>query len=390
VTGARGLLVRGACLEEGGPAVSLLLRDERIAAVGAEADEARGLAGVRQLEGDGLLAAPGFIDLQVNGAAGVDLTSDPGGLWAVGQGLTRYGVTAFLPTIISAPLETVEVARRILLAGPPPGYSGAAAPGLHLEGPFLSPERRGVHDPAHLARPDPSRAAGWSPSGGVRLVTLAPELPGAPDLIRALAGRGIVVSAGHSAASLDEASAGIEAGVRYATHLFNGMRELDHREPGVIAALLLDDRVIVGLIPDGVHLHPSIVRLVWRLVGAGRLSAVTDAIASLGMPPGLYPLGGGTVEVDETRAHVDGRLAGSVLSLDQAVRNLVAFTGSSVSDAIGTVTRVPARLLGMERERGSLSVGCAADVVLLDDELAVAFTIVGGRIVHGTGAAPVG
>jgi N-acetylglucosamine-6-phosphate deacetylase len=386
VTGDAGLLLRGAHLEVDGPPVSILAREGRITAVGAGADEASGLRGVRTLDADGLLLAPGFIDLQANGAGGVDLTSDPAGIWAVGETLTRYGVTSFLPTVVTAPREVVDAARAVMLAGPPDGYTGATALGLHIEGPFLSPERRGVHDPAHLALPDRERTAAWSPAGGVRLVTLAPELPGATALIRELADRGVVVSVGHSAASLEEAACGIDAGARYATHLFNGMRPLDHREPGLITALLLDERVTVGVIPDGIHVHPELLRLVWRLVGPDRFSVVTDAIAALGMPPGRYVLGGRTVEVDEGRAQLDGRLAGSVLSLDTAVRNIAAFTGCPVAEAIGTVTHVPARLLGITGERGSLSVGGVADLVLLTGELSVAGTIVRGMVVHGLGA----
>jgi N-acetylglucosamine-6-phosphate deacetylase len=214
------------------------------------------------------------------------------------------------------------------------------------------------------------------------MVTLAPELPGALDLVRALVARGVVVSAGHSDATYEEAVAGIDAGITYATHLFNGMAPLDHRTPGLIGALLADDRVTVGLIPDGLHVHPAVLRTVWRAVGPARFSAVTDAIAALGLPPGDYPLGGATVTTGPTGAWSGGRLAGSLLALDAAIRNLVRFCGASVAHAVGSVTTVPARVLGLNGERGALRVGSLADLTILTPDLEIAATIVGGCVVH--------
>ena len=214
------------------------------------------------------------------------------------------------------------------------------------------------------------------------MVTLAPELPGALGLVRELARRGIVVSAGHSAATYDEARTAIDAGLTYATHLFNGMSPLDHRAPGVVGAMLADERVTVGMIADGIHVHPAVISLVWRLVGPGRFSAVTDAVAGLGLPDGTSSLAGAPVEVGPTGARSGGRLAGGVLGLDAVVRDLVAFCGASRDDAVGSVTSVPARLLGLSAERGSLSPGSRADITLLTPDLEVAATIVGGTVVH--------
>ena len=252
--------------------------------------------------------------------------------------------------------------------------------GLHLEGPFLNPARRGAHNPAHLRAPDLQTITGWSVEQYVRLVTLAPELPGALDVIRALVGRGVVVSAGHSLATHAEALAGFEAGITCGTHLFNAMPPLEHRAPGLAGALLADERATVGLIPDGLHLHPSVVALAWQAKGARRVNLVTDAMAALGMPPGRYPLGDWEVTVDDTSARLaDGRLAGSLLSLDQAVRNFIAFTGCSLSDALATVTTVPAHLLGLA-DRGQIAPGFIADLTLLTPDVHVAGTIVGGQI----------
>ena len=361
---------------------ALLTAGARIAALGPAAHVPRP-PDARVLDGAGHLLAPGFLDLQLNGAFGYDFTADPASIWAVGARLPRSGVAAFLPTIISSSPATIAAAQAVMRAGPPPGYRGATALGLHLEGPFLNPVRRGAHDPAYLRPPDPVLAAGWSPATGVRLVTLAPELPGALDLVRALVARGVVVSAGHSAATLAEARAGFAAGISYGTHLFNAMPPLHHRAPGLAGALLTDPRPTVGLIADGVHLDPALVALVWRAKGPRHLNLVTDAIAALDMPPGVYRIGDRAVHVDGTAARLpDGTLAGSLLSLDQAVRNLVAWTGADPAAAVATVTAVPADLLGLGGGRGRLAPGAAADLVLLTPDLRVATAIVGGEVAY--------
>jgi N-acetylglucosamine-6-phosphate deacetylase len=363
------LLIAGAA-----PA-DLLLRDGRIVARG----EGASATGARRFDGSGLRAAPGFIELQVNGAAGHDLTAEPESLWEVAAALPRYGVTTFLPTIITSPPGTVEAAQRIFAAGPPPGHAGARPLGLHIEGPFISPLRHGAHDPALLRDPEPDLA--WSRDGGVAMVTLAPELPGALDLVRRLVDAGVVVSAGHTNATATQARDGIEAGIRYATHLWNAMPPLLHREPGAVGALLNDDRVTLGLIVDGLHLSPETVRLAWRAAGPGRISLVSDAMAGLGLPPGRHVLAGTETVVTERGARTAaGVLAGSVIGLDSAVRNLVAQARCSLDDAIDAVTGVPARLLGLPRP--SLDVGAPADIVLLTDELRVAATIIGGELIH--------
>ncbi len=194
----------------------------------------------QRIDATGRLLVPGYIDLQFNGAFGHDFTADPATIWPVSAMLPRYGVTSYLPTIITSPLETINHARRVLLQERPSTYRGAEPLGLHVEGPFLNPLKKGAHNPIYLQTPDPALVAGWSPTSGVRLVTLAPELPGALPVIAALASRGVVVSAGHSMATYDQALAGFAAGLRYGTHLFNAMSPLDHRQPGLPGALLSD------------------------------------------------------------------------------------------------------------------------------------------------------
>jgi N-acetylglucosamine-6-phosphate deacetylase len=368
------------------PNSAALIDGERLAALGSPA-EVPCPNQAEVVEADGLLLAPGFIDLQLNGAFGHDFTAEPTSIWAVAARLPQYGVTAFLPTLITSPPAAIAAAQAVLRAGPPPGFGGALPLGLHLEGPFLNPEKRGAHNPAHLRPPDLESITDWSPQNGVRLVTLAPELPGALDVIRALCERGVVVGAGHSLADYAAARAGLEAGLTYGTHLFNAMPPVQHRAPGLVEALLTDPRATVGLIADGVHLHPALVKLIWQSAGPERVNVVTDAMAGLGKPPGRYPLGEFEVTVSDHHARLsDGRLAGSILSLDRAVRNLIAFTGCSVADALRTVSETPARVLGLS-DRGRLAPGCRADLVLLTDDLRVAATFVGGVCVY---AAPAG
>jgi N-acetylglucosamine-6-phosphate deacetylase len=329
------------------------------------------------------LLAPGFLDLQVNGGFGLDFTADPTTIWEVAAGLPRFGVTGFLPTIITSPPATVAQAQAVLEGGPPAGWIGARPLGLHLEGPFLNSAKKGAHNPVHLRRPSAAAVAGWSPESFVRLVTLAPELPEAIETIARLARQGVIVSAGHSTASFDEATGGIDAGIRYATHLFNAMPALHHREPGLAAAALADSRVTVGLIPDGLHVHPALVALVWRLLGRDRLNLVTDAMAAMGMAPGEYLLGDYRVSVDETSARLsDGTLAGCILSLDAILRAFRAYTGASWPDTVATVTSTPARLLGLADRLGHLKPGAPADLVLMTPEGEIVETIVAGESLY--------
>ena len=339
----------------------------------------------RRLDAAGLLVVPGLVDLQCNGAVGVDITADPEGLWEVAAALPRWGVTAWLPTVVTAPPATRARALAALRSGPPRGPDGGrpfAVPlGLHFEGPFLAPERRGAHPAEHLRAPDPALVAdeGWSRQSGVALVTLAPELPRALDVVRDLVAAGVVVSAGHSSASAEEATAAIDAGITAVTHLFNAMGPLHHRDPGLAGVALSDERVRVGAIADGLHLHPATVALAARALG-DRLCLVTDAVAALGMPAGRVPLGMlEAFATDDGVRLADGTLAGSDLSLDRAVRNLMAFARVSLPAALATATTAPAGLLGLG-DRGVIRPGAVGDLALLDTGGAVVATVVGGRV----------
>lgn len=362
---------------------SLAIEDGRIAALDAEAEAGAGAgAGADALDARGLVAVPGFIELQLNGAFGHDFTTDPASMWAVGLDLARDGVTAFLPTIVTSPPGTVDAALAAWQAAPATPR-GAVPLGVHVEGPFIAPARAGAHDPALLRDPDPGEIGRWAETGALRILTLAPERPGALEAIAQLSERGVVTSIGHTDADAPTTAAAIAAGARYATHLFNAMSPLGHRAPGAPGALLADPRVTVGLILDRHHLDPIVVGLVARLA-AGRVSIVSDAIAALGLPEGPNVLGGREVTVRDGAVRLpDGTLAGSATPLSAGVRAFASITGSARA-AVEAVTSTPARLLGLADGRGTLAVGGRADIVLLDENLEVRATIIGGDLVHAS------
>ena len=361
---------------------AILVDGEYIAAC-APAGELAAPAGAAMIDAEGAAVVPGFIDLQLNGAFGDDFSESPETIWRVAADLPRWGVTSFLPTIITSPLAQFGKGQEVLAGGPPAGWTGSIPLGLHCEGPFLNPQKKGAHNPAHLCLPSLDAVAAWSPQQHVRLVTLAPELPGALAVVEALASRGVLVSSGHSMATYAEAQAAFAAGARYGTHLFNAMPTLEHREPGLPGALLTAPAQTVGIIPDGVHVHPAAVALAWQAKGPTRLNIVTDAMAALGMPPGRYMLADQEVIVTERDARLaSGTLAGSVLPMDAALRNVLAFTGCSLAEALETITSTPADLLGMGHLRGRIIPGAYADLVMLTPDLHVRLTMVEGKTLY--------
>lgn len=353
------------------------VHDGRVVAVGVAPAGAAGLA------------APGFIDLQVNGFAGVDfLAAEARDYRVAGEALAATGVTAYLPTLISSPEETYEGAIAAMNAARAPDEahecagrprapnrpSGPRIVGAHLEGPFLSPHWPGAHDPRFL---QPPRAGLLERLDGVALVTLAPELPGALELIGHLTEDGIVVSCGHSDADAAAAHAAFDAGARAVTHLHNAQRRFGHRDPGLSGVALVRAEVTVQAIVDGVHLAPEVALAAFR-TARERLCLVTDAMAAAGLGDGTYRLGSREVYVEGMAATLaDGTYAGSVLSMDAAVRNLAAL-GAGETEALLAATRAPARLLARPG-LGVLAPGAPADVVVLDDRLEVRATLVDGR-----------
>jgi N-acetylglucosamine-6-phosphate deacetylase len=296
--------------------------------------------------------APGFIELQINGAYGADFSNDGRTVAGVAARLPETGVTAFLATIITSPWDTypqrlsqVREAMRAVMHG----SSGARPLGVHLEGPYLHPAKRGAHN-RRFCGSNVDEILGWADASLTHIVTLAPELPGALDAIRALSGKGIVVSAGHSNATYAKAIAGFKAGITWGTHLYNAMSGLGHREPG-LAGALMSSSVPCGLIADGIHVHPAMVKLAFKAKSAQGITLVTDAMAAMGMAPGRYKLSDREVSVNETSARLaDGTLAGSILKMDQAVRNMIAFAGCTPAEALAMASTTPARVLSLDRQ----------------------------------------
>jgi N-acetylglucosamine-6-phosphate deacetylase len=308
------------------------------------------------------LAVPGFVDLQVNGFGGVDfLACDTAGYRQARACLATFGVTSFLPTLVSSPPGLTQHALR--QAGHAQHEPGPRILGVHLEGPFLSPDFKGAHDPACLLPPDPGLAERLLNAGPVAAMTLAPELPGGMELVAWLAQQGVVVSLGHTGADAAAANEAYNRGARTVTHLYNAQRRFSARDPGVTGVALIRADVVVQLIADFVHLAPETVLGAW-LAAKGRLALVTDSTAPTGMGPAEPP------------RLPDGTLAGSVLTMDLAVRNLMAL-GVGLADAVGAASAVPARLMGRP-DLATLHPGTPADIAVLDDDVQVVRTLVAG------------
>jgi N-acetylglucosamine-6-phosphate deacetylase len=329
---------------------------------------------------DGIIV-PGLVDLQVNGAYGCDFTNAATTINQVAQHLLETGVTAFMPTVITSafdayPTRLAEISQAMREAG----GNQAHVLGVHLEGPYLNPLRKGAHPKEYIRPIDVEEIRRWAGYPEVRIVTLAVELEGALEAVRALREMGIVVSIGHSNATYEQALAGYTAGANWATHLYNAQSPLQHREPGLMGAILVSG-VPCGIIVDGIHSHPAMVSLALKAKGTAGIVLVTDCMAAMGMPPGNYELGHYDVIVTPDSARLaDGTLAGSILRMDQAVRNMMEFTGCGLADAVQMATANPARLMGLENT-GALLPGYAADIAVLSADMLATHTFVAGKLV---------
>jgi N-acetylglucosamine-6-phosphate deacetylase len=331
------------------------------------------------------ILAPGLVDLQVNGYFGINLQDGQAPGWAtVARRLPETGTTSFLPTFITAPLPQLAASLRAaaeLIPQLPPG--GARVLGVHTEGPFLAPARRGAHPGQFIIPPSPAAVTALvtAAAGQLTMVTLAPERDGGLAAVARLAGAGVLVSVGHSDATAAQVSAAADAGARMVTHLYNAQRPLHHREPGVVGQALTDPRLTSGLIAD-LH-HVSVQACLIAFAAApGRIALVTDAVAAAGMPPGRYELGGETVDLrDGVPVLADGTLAGSDLRLDTAVAHMVA-AGVALPTALAAATRVPADLIGRP-ELGRIAPGALADLIWLGDDLRTQAAWVAGEKVYG-------
>src|SRR5438270_6339708 len=335
--------------------------------------------------GDAILA-PGFIDIHMHGGAGVDLMrASSSDLPRLGKFLPKHGVTGYFATTVAAPLDDTCAALERLAdaieATISDGGPQARPLGIHLEGPFLSHKRRGVHPPENLVAPTLAIFDRfWQAARGhVRMLTIAPEIPGAMEVITEAARRKVCVSIGHSDAQMPIAQNAVKAGARHATHTFNAMRPLDHRDPGIIGEVLSDDNLSADIIVDGIHVAPEIVKLFLRAKGRERAVLITDAISATGMPDGRYQLGPIQVDVSNGKCTANGSLAGSVLTMDRAVRNVTQFSNWSLRDAVQAATLNPSRAVGLAAHHGVLIAGGVADFTVLNSAGEVLKTMVGGR-----------
>jgi N-acetylglucosamine-6-phosphate deacetylase len=337
------------------------------------------------------ILAPGFIDIHMHGGAGLDvMRASPGEIPRLNKFLAAHGVTGYFPTTVTAPLDQTCIAlERIAdaIEVPQDSYSAngdavqARPLGIHLEGPFLSHKRRGVHPPEDLLEPTLEiferlwRAA----RGHVSMMTIAPELSGAMEVIAEATRRKVCVSIGHSDALLESARAAIKAGARHATHTFNAMRPLDHREPGILGEALTSEQLSADIIVDGIHVAPEVVKLFLQAKGVERAVLITDATAAAGMPDGTYQLGPIQVEVRDGRCTMDGKLAGSVLTMDRAVRNVTRFSSWSLQDSVRSATLNPTNATGLSHH-GRVTPGAEANLIVLSPDGEVKKTIVRGRM----------
>ncbi|MGD0902747.1 MAG: N-acetylglucosamine-6-phosphate deacetylase [Terracidiphilus sp.] len=367
----------------------VVIDDGRIASIASQS-ESEIPAQAQVVDYPGATLAPAFFDVHIHGAAGHDaMEATPEALAAMGSFLAARGTGSFLAATVTAPVDATLRALSGLakLAARSPEQAQARLLGIHLEGPFLSHARRGVHPPESLLAPDLAlfdrlfEAA----EGRIRLMTLAPELPGAVELTAHATARGVRVSLGHSDATAAQTRAAIAAGAVSATHTFNAMRPLDHREPGILGVALTADALYAELICDGIHTAPELVKLWWRAKGPRRAILVTDAISATGMPDGEYQLGGLSVQVANGRATAGGVLAGSVLTLDRALANFIAFTGAPLEEALRLLTANPAAMTGLGDQAGALAVGQPANLVAVDPSGRLVASIRNGRSIDMQG-----
>ncbi len=335
------------------------------------------------------LLAPGFIDIHIHGALGRDVMEGTDeAVEAISRFLAAHGTTSFLATTLTAsPIATLKAVEALggFVDRPLPG---ARMLGLHLEGPFINPEKRGAHPAKHIRRPSALIFDQLLARSGhrVKLITLAPEVEGGLELIRFARSKEVIVSLGHSNATLQEAQAAIGLGAGNATHLFNAMRSFSHRDPGILGAVLTAPQVWAELIADGVHVSPAAIELCLRCKGAERILLISDAVCATGMPEGQYRLADTEITLSEGTCRTpDGTLAGSILTQDQALRNMVGWTRLPVQSVLGMLTRNPAQSLGIADSKGTLAAGKDADMVLLDRNLRVHTTIVQGEVSHTVG-----
>ena len=350
------------------------------------ATEVHALPGDRRMDGKGCYALPGFVDLHVHGSNGFDaMDATEDALQGMCDFLVQQGVTSFLPTTMSASTERITAALLAMEAFAARPHTPCL--GVHLEGPYLNRDYRGAQPDRYLRSPRRDEYLRWFETGQVKLITMAAELEGGRQLIRDAKAHQVTVSLGHSGASYEQAQDAFAIGLRQITHTFNGMAGIHHRQPGLFVAAIENPQVTFQIIPDGVHLHPAIVRMMIRLAGRERVLVITDAMRAAGLADGAYSIGDVAVIVKNGEARTrQGGLAGSTLGMSQAVGNMMRFCDLTLAEAIPMLARVPARSIGMYPQKGSLDIGSDADIVIWDDASGVQATLIGGEPVYQTAA----
>jgi N-acetylglucosamine-6-phosphate deacetylase len=364
---------------EGAPPTSVLVQDGKIRAIGSPA------RAERVLDAGGRTVAPGLIDVHIQGAGGADvLDATPEALETMSRTCARFGVTSFLATTVYKPGQEN---RHLKVAAECVGrdLGGARLLGTHLEGPFISLQKRGMIQPDCITPPSPAALDNIYAALGdtLKMMTVAPELPGSAEIIRSLVDQGTVASFGHSKAAYDETVRGFEMGISHVTHLFNAMASLHHRDPGPLAAIFERPDITCQVITDGVHIHPAVLRLAFHAIGSKRFVTITDGMHAMGLPDGHYVYNKLEYESkDGTARYKDGTLIGTALGLSQMLARLTGFAPCSAATAIKTVTENAAGVLGLQQTQGAIMPGRDADLVILENDLSVHATIVAGRIVY--------
>lgn len=329
---------------------------------------------------------PGFVDMHMHGIDGYDtMDGTPESLQAISTALARHGVTSFLATTMTAPYAQLEQVLVNIAQNSKEGLLGAQAIGIHLEGPWINPRYKGAQKEENIAIPklDAVQKLYGLSEGLIKVVTIAPEQPEALEAIAWLKERDVIVSAGHTGATFAQATEAVDAGVRHFTHCFNAMTGLHHREPGVVGAAMYHEQLSTELIADGIHVHPAVMKILYRVKTAEKLALVSDSMRAAAMGEGTYDLGGQEVHVHDNQAKLaDGTLAGSILTLNRAVGNMVTLSGVSLPDAVEMASLTPASILGFGERKGRLAAGYDADITVLNTQFDVTMTFVAGKEVY--------
>ncbi|MCM3142669.1 N-acetylglucosamine-6-phosphate deacetylase [Brevibacillus sp. MER 51] len=329
---------------------------------------------------------PGFVDMHMHGIDGYDtMDGTPESLQAISTALARHGVTSFLATTMTAPYAQLEQVLVNIAQNSREGLPGAQSIGIHLEGPWINPRYKGAQKEENIAIPklDAVQKLYELSEGLIKVVTIAPEQPEALEAIAWLKERDVIVSAGHTGATFAQATEAVDAGVRHFTHCFNAMTGLHHREPGVVGAAMYHEQLSTELIADGIHVHPAVMKILYRVKTAERLALVSDSMRAAAMGEGTYDLGGQEVHVQDNQAKLaDGTLAGSILTLNRAVGNMVMLSGVSLPDAVDMASLTPASILGFGERKGRLAAGYDADITVLNTQFDVIMTFVAGKEVY--------